>query len=438
MICLVGDILTDVTLPTQTRNEYKMRLGGVVHAARGLWAMGVDYAVAYFAPAYLDGQIEFYLREMGCKEIHKLGNVTGCPYTMLISAVKEIGNQGYEFLYRDCIHIDYYQEEIKHLAEYEDLMFISGNYDMELLLEQTRPEQHIHTDVANNVQLYEQLPRNRRFSTLFVSTSSDLFQNCYKDIDSFYASLTPFAQRIVLKENRGGSRACDTETGMKYQIPSQTSTISHSVGVGDVYDAISITAPYEQFDERLILASWVAMHYAKTTFVEDFRRSVDSVKKIPIGTLKDCEGCILPWEVREQCHIYIAAPDFDFLDTKPIDVLCESLSYHHFVPRRPVKEMGQMPVDAEKTERQRLFHGDMGILDECNMLIAVLLNNDPGTLIEIGLAAQRGLPTIVYDPYGIANNCMLTELPLLVSNDLDEIISIVFTEYSKQYKNGTL
>lgn len=438
MICLVGDILTDVTLPTQTQKEYKMRLGGVVHAARGLWAMGVEYAVAYFAPAYLDGQIEFYLHQMGCNVLHKLGDVTGCPYTMLISEVKEVGNQGYEFLYRDCIHIEYNQEEIKHLADYDNLLFISGNYKMDLLLEQTKPEQHIHIDVANNVQTFDQLPKNRYFSTLFMSTSSELFQNTFTRIDSFFGSLSPYAQKIVLKENRGGSRAFDSETKQLFQIPSQTSTIVHSVGVGDVYDAVTVTTPYTQFEDRLALASWVAMHYAKTTFVEDFKRSIDGVKRIPIGTLKDFEGCFLPWEARQHCVIYVAAPDFDFLDTKPIEVLCDSLTYHHFIPRRPVKEVGQMQANAERDERQRLFHSDMAILAECNMLIAVLLYNDPGTLIEIGLAAQRGIPTLVYDPNNMAENCMLTELPTIVSGDLDEIMAKVFTEYSKQFKNGTL
>ena len=72
------------------------------------------------------------------------------------------------------------------------------------------------------------------------------------------------------------------------------------------------------------------------------------------------------------------------------------------------------------------------------MLIAVLLYNDPGTLIEIGLAAQRGLPTLVYDPFNLAENCMLTELPTLVSNDMDVIMSKVFNEYSSMYANGTL
>lgn len=439
MICLVGDILTDVTLPSLSRKEYKMRLGGIVHAARGLWAMGVEYAVAYFAPEYLDSQIELYLPKIGCRKIHKIGNVTGCPYTMLIHEVKEIGNQGYEFLYRDCIEIEYYAEEIKHLADYGELMCISGNYNIDAILAEIRQDQSIHIDVANNVRSIDQLSKNRRFSTLFVSTSSDLFRNVFNNnIDDFFAQLTPYANKIVLKENRGGSRIFDVSSGQKYQISSQTSTIAHSVGVGDVYDVVSVVAPYPQFEDRLCLASWISMLYAKTTFLEDLWQSVESVLKIPISKLKALEGCILPWERRERCHIYIAAPDFDFLDTRPIDVLCESLAYHHFVPRRPIKEVGQMSVTADKAERSRLFYGDMSIMAECNMLVAVLLNNDPGTLVEIGVARERGIPTIVYDPYRIANNCMLTELPTLLSSDLDEVIAKVFTEYSKQYKNGTI
>lgn len=437
MICLVGDILTDVTLPSQTQKEFKMRLGGIVHAARGLWAMEVEYAVAYFAPSYLDGQIEHYLHEMGCTEIIKLGNVTGCPYTMLISEVKEIGSQGYEFLYRDCVCIDYNIDEIKKLGRFNELMFISGNYDMDLLLKHTKDDQCIHTDVANNVKKLDQLPKNRHFSTLFISTSSELFKNSFKNIAEFFDMFKPYADKVVLKENRGGSRAFDSATGQHYQIPSQTSTIVHSVGVGDVYDAVSITAPYSDFVDRLSMASWVSMHYAKTTFVSDFKRAVEGVKKTPINTLKSCVGCILPWEVRQNCHIYIAAPDFDFVDTRFVDTVCDSLIYHNFVPHRPVKENGQMSENADKLERARLFSADMTLLNKCNMLLAVLLDNDPGTLIEIGMAVQRGMLAIVYDPYGMADNCMLTESPALVSSDLDEVVSKVFTEYSKQYSNGT-
>lgn len=436
MICLVGDILTDVTLAT-VNNPLKMRLGGIVHAARALWAIDVDYAVAYFAPAYLDSHIDTFLKEHNCNAIIKLGNVTNCPYTMLIQEAKEVGNQGYEFLYHDNIEITYDISTIRMLNNYDELMFISGNYNIERVLNSLEGEKMIHCDVANNVDDVTGLPTNHRFETLFVSTSSNLFKNHYSEFDAFCDLLKPYTRRIVLKENRGGSRVYDSISNETYQVPSQTSPITHSVGVGDVYDVVSITAPYDNYSEKLLMASWVAMEYALTTFPDNFKNSVKNLLNTPIEDLKNQGGCILPWEMREKCQIYIAAPDFSFVDTKQVDALCDSLSYHNFVARRPIKENGQMQEGADKKERIGLFCADMQLLGECNMLIAVLLYNDPGTLIEIGLAAQKGIPTLVYDPEGIADNCMLTELPILVSSDLDKIIAKVFIEYSKMYRNGT-
>lgn len=437
MICIVGDILTDVMLNTPL-SESKMRLGGIVHAARGLWAMGIDYACAYFAPSYLDCHINFYLGKIACSKIIKLGNVINNPYTMLIEEAKEIGNQGYEQLYRDTIDIEYNLEEIGKLKEFDQLMFISGNYDMNILLNNTNKDQYLYADVANNIKDINDLPTNRLFETLFVSTSSDLFTNRFKDGQSFFEMLKPFANNIVLKENRGGSRNYNSRTGEIYYIPAQTCSITHSVGVGDVYDVSSIVAPSENLENRLYYASWVAMQYAKTTFVDNFQQSVQGTLKISADRLKAFEGCFLPWEVRQHCQIYIAAPDFDFMDRALINTLSENLKYHNFCPHRPILENGQMTAGADKKERQYLYHADIALLDKCNMLIAVLMNNDPGTLIEIGMAVQRRMPTLVYDPKGIADNCMLTECPTLVSSDLDTIMVKVFIEYSKLYKNGTL
>lgn len=437
MICLVGDIINDVTL-SMSEAKLKMRLGGIVHAARALWAMEVDYAVAYFAPSYLDAHIEFYLNEFKCKKTIKLGNVTNCPYTMLIKEAKEVGNQGYEFLLHDNIHIDYDESNMSSLNDFEELMFISGSYDLNRVISNVSQNTKIHCDIANNIKDIGSLTLENKFETLFVSTSSDLFHKYFSDSDSFFKYLSKYASNIVLKENRGGSRIYETATNTIYSIPSQTTPVLHSVGVGDVYDIVSIKAPYSCFEDRLFFASWVAKEYACTTFPVDFSKAVKGDMQIPVNQLKSSSGCFLPWEIRQKCHIYIAGPDFDFIDTSLIDNLCECLEYHNFVPRRPIIENGQMSVGAEKEERAKIFTSDMALYEQCNMLIAVLLYNDPGTLIEIGLAAQRGLPTFVYDPYRKADNCMLTELPTLLSSDMDVIISAVFNEYSKMYSNGTL
>lgn len=90
-----------------------------------------------------------------------------------------------------------------------------------------------------------------------------------------------------------------------------------------------------------------------------------------------------------------------------------------------------MEQDASKQRRQELFNKDMELLNDAKILIAILLYDDPGTLIEIGLAIAKGIPTLVYDPYNKATNCMLTEIPSLVTDNLDKILSEVFSIGSK-------
>ena len=181
----------------------------------------------------------------------------------------------------------------------------------------------------------------------------------------------------------------------------------------------------------MIFSSWIAAEYASTTYPDDLKINIERILNSNFKELENMVGVSLPWELRKKINVYIAAPDFDFIDTSPIENVVNSLNYHNFSPRRPVKENGQMSDNANKSRRQELYSKDMIMLEQCQILIAVLLYNDPGTLIEIGLASAKGLPTIVYDPYQIAKNCMLTELPDLVTNDLDYLIAEFFSISSK-------
>lgn len=431
-ICLIGDVVIDVTLKTSCEDT-KLRMGGIIHAARGFWALDVPFAVAYFAPAYLDAQINKYLNALGCYEIIKLGNVNGAPYVFLIEDAKEAGDQGYEFLLRDEIDLEYNFAALHLLKEenYTDYLIISGNYDLITLINSL--EGNIHIDVANNIKDYSSFENmNDKVNTIFISTSSLIFKNLFNtDFKSFASQFEKYCKRLILKENRGGSRGSDFFSKEIVSIPAQTRTIVHSIGVGDVYDATYVGHyPTKTMQEVLGLSSWIASEYAITTYPDDFKKGVGRILQFNLQKLIQIKGISLPWEIRKKLNIYIAAPDFDFVDTSPIDRLVNSLQYHNFNPRRPIRENGQMENGATKARRQELFNKDMILLDECSILIAVLLYNDPGTLIEIGYAAARGIPVIVFDPYKEAANCMLTELPILVSHDLDEIVAEVFIQSS--------
>lgn len=440
-ICLIGDIVTDVTLKGASSKEYKVRLGGIVHAARGLWAMQIPYSVAYFAPDYLDEEIHDYLSRHGCAEVHKVGNVTGAPYVFLIEEGKEAGDQGYQFLLHEQIKVHLNETAWKEKVvnkDYTEYIFISGNYDIATTIGKLNEESRIHIDLANNVKDFSMLEGiTRKLSSIFLSTSSTLFQNTFDgDFRSFARPFERYTELLILKENRGGSRGIDFRSNEVASVPAQTQPITHSIGVGDVYNSTFVVqSAYRTLHEAMTYASWVATEYALTTFPDDFAKAALRTLACKAEDLISLGGVSLPWERRKNINIYIAAPDFDFIDVRPIDNLVASLSYHNFNPRRPIHENGQMEKKASITRRQELYAKDMALLAQCSVLVAVLLYNDPGTLIEIGLAAAKGMPTIVYDPYQIAENCMLTELPTLVSMDLDEVISEVFIQSCKLKTN---
>jgi len=426
-ICLIGDVFIDVTLKN-AEAATKLRLGGIIHSARALWALNIAYDVGFFGPSYLDDQVIAYLKHHGANNIYKLGDVIGTPNVMLIEESKEVGDQGYEFLLRDEFSIKNNLANIDTITKnnYSDILLISGNYDFIDLVNRFKAK--IHVDVANNVKNVNEFKAlKRKIDTLFISTSSDIFKIYFlENFKDFIFLFNSFSNEVVLKENRGGSRSYNFIDQKIYLAHSQPRKISHSVGVGDVFDATYISGTFIEQSEKNVLASWIAAEYAVTSFPDDFKRSVSRVLKSSITDLKNMSGVSLPWENRKKINIYIAAPDFSFVDIKHIDILDAALRYHNFTPRRPIKENGEMEKDASKHRKQELYAKDMQLFQECSIVVGVLLYNDPGTLIEIGYAKGKGIPTIVYDPYKIATNCMLTELPEFLSSDLDEVITEVF------------
>ncbi len=431
-ICILGDVVTDITLP-QDGNEIKIRLGGITHCARGLWAMNVSCDAKFVAPNYLSNSIIEYYKHHGANDVTQIGTVTGAPYSFLIGSVKETGNQFYDFILRDQIDINLDIETLDSAKfNYSDVILISGNFDLELTTKNINKDTKVHIDLSNNIQDFNQLEEGK-YHTIFLSTSSELFKKYYKgSFLDFCKNFEKYCKLLVLKENRGGSRIFDFKNEEHFQIPSITQPIVHSVGVGDVFDACFVSK-YREFGikKAAYLASWLASEYAVTTFPDDFKKGAQRVFKTKIEDILSMGGCILPWEKRPSSHIYIAAPDFDYLDRSKIDLLVDSLSYHNFSPRRPVQENGQLSFESTKGEKALACSKDIELLKQCKLLIVVYINDDAGTLIELGYAAALGIPCLVFDPYNKANNCMLTEVPNTVSSDLDVIISEVFNQLSK-------
>lgn len=186
---------------------------------------------------------------------------------------------------------------------------------------------------------------------------------------------------------------------------------------------------------NMAFAAWMSSLYAQTIQQEKFKENVELIVQ-NIEDFVEMEGIRVPWNERVNYPIYMAAPDFDYVDTEKLDILEDSLLYHNFKPRRPIQENGQVNKEMDMNEERAIFAKDMELLSECKIMIATLLYNDQGTLVEIGNYQANGKPIILYDPYLKLDNMFLKNSCTYYCKTKSQVIDAVFTVVSRMVKNG--
>jgi nucleoside 2-deoxyribosyltransferase len=437
-VLVVGEIVVDVSLGEGVQSESKLRLGGIVHACRTLWALGIPYSVAYVAPEYLVKTTEDFLYKHGAGEVRQLGTVAGSPNVVLIHNLQETVHQGYELLLRDQIEYTLDEQALGWIrgTNASDALLFPARFDIEPVFKALSDSTaRVHADWANIEDNLSCLAHLRRpLTTLITSTSSSQFLHKHSGDPSLVINeaLDGPAEAVVFKENRGGARYA-SKGGLNLEVGAQLRPVVHSVGVGDAFDAAFVVflkehGPYE----ALAYASWIAAEYASTTYPDDFKREVTRCRRIPPEEIVETVGIRLPWESRRQYNIYIAGPDFDYLDTTLIDTVYKSLQYHNFSPRRPIKENGQARLDSTDKERLQLFAADMELLGTCQLVIAMYEHDDPGTLVEIGLATGMGKPVLILDPQYRARSPMLLGTARKIVHSMDDLLVAVFSTLGQE------
>lgn len=423
---IVGEVTIDFTMPSRNV-EAKVRLGGIVHAARGLWASGQTYSVGAFCPTYLVEQARKYLLEHGCEEFFLLGEVTGAPNLIAIADVQEVGHQGYEDILRNERVISYIGD-FAPLTAFERIVVFPGRYDFNKVFQAVGPDACVTLDAAYDVgEASLRELANGRVSRLVLSTSSELFMGLASQ------DVTPLLElarqvgvaHLLLKENRGGSRLFDLRNGTVEHITATLDVTVNSVGVGDAF-----TAVFGCFDGTVQDAAWrgmqVATVYSQTTWPDDLRRDVQREFRLTVDNVRQLGGVTLPWHVRPMLPIYLAAPDFSYAGHREIDVALSALEYHNFRVRRPVQENGEAAPNAPLESLASFFFKDVELLRECAAVFAIPIDRDPGTLVEMGMAMEMGKPVITYDPRHENRNTMVVQGSASYSADLDTSLNAVF------------
>ena len=94
-ILIIGEVFTDTHLNIIEPQNTIFRLGGIFHSARSFSALNEDYAIAYYAPSYLEKDINYFTLKLNGLGCYKLGEIDKCPNVIIVSESKEIGDQGY-------------------------------------------------------------------------------------------------------------------------------------------------------------------------------------------------------------------------------------------------------------------------------------------------------------------------------------------------------
>ena len=429
-LLIIGEVYVDFSL-TLDKNESGIRLGGIVHAARGLNAIDAPYAVAAICPEYLRDLTEAFLKARGCTNFINLGSITGSPNIMMIRDIQEVGDQGYEDIL--CNEKSVILNNVKSdLDAYLDVLIFPGKYCLEEIYSLLPKNASVSFDIAYDIKEPNDLCKFDNIKTLLLSTSSELFSNIEKSgfdkLASEFGFLNP--KEFILKENRGGSRIYNYEDKLTDSAPAILGRTKTSVGVGDVFSSTYVSLSKNNSLLALYKATIVSSAYAKAKDKDKMKEYIDLFFQLSDENIIDLKGTLLPWHERHDFPIYLAAPDFSYYDTRDIDIVVSALEYHNFLVRRPVKENGELPPNSTPSDLKEMYYNDIELINKCSILFAVPTGQDPGTLVEIGVAIQKGIPVIVFDPREECYNTMVVGGAACYSKSLDECLNSVFETLS--------
>jgi nucleoside 2-deoxyribosyltransferase len=415
-ILLVGEVFVDRHVDLSL-----VRLGGILHAARGLNASGTSYSVAFVGPEYLDDACQRYFSDLGADSVTKIGNVIGAPNIVEIYDSPEAGHQRYVDLIgseRKTTLIQKAFENALLRTAATDILFFPSPSTESLIETAALADRRIHLDVDHIALTSRPL---QQAGTIFGSTSGKSFAAAGRNPVQFLKS---FSEDVILKENRGGSRAL--LEGVACEAPSYPTDTLHSVGVGDCFNSIWVGGPPAVLgQDRLKWCAYVASLYASTFDHKEFCENV-AAAKARMDHVVSLDGVRLPWENRKQLSIYFAAPDFPSVDTRLLDELEQALTYHNFRVVRPIRENGLATSQMTPRSQRTIYQKDIELLIDATLLVAIPLTADPGTFAEVGWFQAKGKPAILFDPSGTSQNMFVRNSVSRVCRTRSQVIDATF------------
>jgi len=414
-------IIGDIFLEHYVLNN-KHSFGGVMHSARMLSKYDfIEKSIAYNIPFYMKNNVNIELKSLGFDNMTFHKQYLESSNVFVINDIFENTLNGQ---YNRLFAISNKQLEVCELDVLDEsiLFFPSLNEELNYKYLKLFKEKDVKVFIDLN---YLNLPLDvlkdikHENLYLFISINKVNEEIILKLIKEMHFSL------LVVKMNKGGSIVY-RDDGTKVEIPCYIETEGISVGVGDVYDTAFAVSVLQ--NKELEVCGRIGSFYASLYSInhsETFE-SIPNYVEDKILYEISLKGVFSDWNMRYRSKIYLAGPDFSSGKRRKFEKLEEMLVSHNFNVVRPIIENGESYEDIDFLQEKTMYNKDRELIDTSDICLALLLDNDQGTLVEIGIFNTQNKIVILYDPYYIENNMFLKNTCQYIVHSLEKLFHVLY------------
>jgi sugar/nucleoside kinase (ribokinase family)/nucleoside 2-deoxyribosyltransferase len=226
-------------------------------------------------------------------------------------------------------------------------------------------------------------------------------------------------KRIILK---CGIRGCIViDDSYIKTIPSYKSNSICTLGSGDVF-AGAFVATFIDTKDLLYstdLASCVVSHFIEHTTTECVLNKEATQYEMTKRTKID-----IP-DIREK-GVYLAGPFFCIQERMWVEKVCNTLENAGLRVLSPSRENGIIDENWTQQEKQQIFLSDIKLIEQANVVVALLDHDDSGTYFEIGYAYKKGIPIIGLRTSNTQLNNMILFGCHKITKTIEELIEEIY------------
>ncbi len=237
------------------------------------------------------------------------------------------------------------------------------------------------------------------------------------------------AEVVVIKNGVLGALVVTADS--QTSVPSFKTATTFAIGTGDIYSAAFAALWSERaldpVDAARLASAAVAFHAehpGALPLPPELQEYADSLTPCD-ETSVSSEGT----PIRSPDRVYLAGPFFDLPQKWLINEVYHSLKSMGLEVWSPSAEAGILAEKSSRTQIERVVNRDLEGLESCGSVFAILCEQDPGTLFEVGYAVKHGMGVTAY-----CNARSRQNLTMLLGSGCDVCVDLSTALYRAAWK----